>query len=175
MGLAKTPPGDGERTHLRFAFLSQAKYHFKMSKIVFFRIRRLRLEDGGQFHNNILIKEHEFLKKKNVSEIGGIMIVVGGMCRGSKDGCQEDLRTIEQGDGSSVSDEPIPLFYWKEIKFLWLHNSFWRQLHLRGGMERESTVSDAHTDCAAGDDDHDRCQCWWECSTLLYPVSLSSG
>ena len=63
MGLAKTPPGDGERTHLRFAFLSQAKYHFKMSEIVFFRIRRLRLEDGGQFHNNILIKEHEFLKK----------------------------------------------------------------------------------------------------------------
>ena len=34
MGLAKTPPGDGERTHLRFAFLSQAKYHFKMSEIV---------------------------------------------------------------------------------------------------------------------------------------------
>ena len=84
------------------------------------------------------------------------MIVVGGMCRGSKDGCQEDLRTIEQGDGSSVSDEPIPFFYWKEIKFSWLHNSFSRQLHLRGGMERESTVSDAHTDCAAGDDGHDR-------------------
>ena len=81
MGLAKTPPGDGEPTHLRFASSLLFKTSFnsfgfsrnlKISRSTFLlRIRRLRLEDGGLF-----------LKLKCFRDlVACLTIVVGGMCQ----------------------------------------------------------------------------------------------
>ena len=94
-----------------------------ISKIVLFRIRRLRLEDGGLFHHFTICRAGQLNSKNSECflRFGGIMIVVGGGM------CQQ--RQMSQGFGNNrmegwmfcrdVSDHvPIPLFYQEEFTLL---------------------------------------------------------